>query len=96
MPPSSTPPVVPVPIWSVPPELRLIAPELPLVRLPPTDTSPPVMVSVPLPDEPTVRLPLLAHVPLDTVALPTLPAVEPIVPLVLVTLPPSTVSVPVP
>jgi len=56
----------------VPPELRLIVLAAFLESVPPTITSPPFMVSVPVPLVPTVRLPLLAHVPLDTVAVPTL------------------------
>ena len=59
-------------------------------------TWPPVTLSTPVPVPPTVRELLLAHVPLDTVAVPLLPAAKPIVPLVLVTLPPVTLSVPVP
>ena len=54
------------------------------------------MVSVPVPRMPTYRSPLLAHVPLDTVAVPTLPASKPRYPYELVTLPPVTLSVPVP
>ena len=69
-----TPPVVPVPTWSVPPEFRLIVPLPPCDSVPPTVTRPlPEMFSVPVPLRPTVRLPLLAHVPLATVAVPTLP-----------------------
>ena len=69
---SRKPPVVPVPIWSVPPEFRLIVPKVPCESVPPTVTRPPDMVSVPVPLSPTVRSPLLAHVPLVTVAVPTL------------------------
>ena len=54
------------------------------------------MFSVPVPERPTRRSPLLAHVPLLTVAVPTLPALKPIKPVLLVTLPPVTLSVPVP
>ena len=49
-----------------------------------------------MPERPTTRLLLLAQVPLDTVAVPTLPALRPIEPSVLLTRPPSTLSVPVP
>ena len=68
----STPLAPPTPIWSVPPEFRLIVPAPPCESVPATDTRPPFMVSVPVPASPTSRLPLLAHVPLDTVAIPTL------------------------
>ena len=65
----STPPAPPVPIWSVPPEFRLMVPWVPRESVPDTDTRPPVIVSVPVPLRPTVRLPLLAHVPLETAAI---------------------------
>ena len=51
---------------------------------------------MPLPPDPTVIELLLAHVPLDTVTVPTLSADLLIVASVLLTLPPFTFSVPVP
>ena len=58
----------------MPPLPTTIVPQVPIESVPATDTTPPVIVSVPVPLEPTVRLPLLAHVPLLTVAVPTLRA----------------------
>ena len=75
---ASHPVVPPVPIWRVPPGCRFMVPYLPCDSVPPTDTSPPVIVSVPVPRGwPTLRLPLLAHVPLETVAVPRLPLIPP-------------------
>ena len=49
----STPVVPPTPIWSVPPALRLIVPEVPVESVPATDTRPPFRLSVPVPSRPT-------------------------------------------
>jgi hypothetical protein len=62
----------------------------------PTTRRPPFIVSVPAVLLPTVRLPEVTHVPLDTVALPTPFTKALIVVEGLVTLPPFTLSVPVP
>jgi len=62
----------------------------------PLVTLPPFTLSVPVPLKPIVRSVLFAHVPLLTVAVPTLPTLSPIEPDELVTLPPVTFSVPVP
>lgn len=43
------PVVPPVPIWSLPPALRLMVPDPPRESVPATRTSPPLIVSVPLP-----------------------------------------------
>jgi hypothetical protein len=63
--------------------------------MPTTDTRPPVIVSVPVPEDPTARSPPLAHVPLDTVAVPT-PLPSPRYAFGVVTLPPVTLSEPSP
>ena len=62
---SSRPVVLPTPIWSVPPGFRLIVPPAPFASLPVTDTSPPDIVSAPVPLEPTNRSVVLAQVPLS-------------------------------
>ena len=59
-------------------------------------TLPPLMTSVPLPPDPTSRLPLLAHVPLETVTLPVEPAEKPTRPRTLATRPPLTTIAPAP
>ena len=53
-------------------------------------------MSEPIPESPTNRSLPFAHVPLDTVAVPTLPAFLPSTPYKLVTLPPVTLSEPIP
>ena len=70
MPPSKTPPVPPVPIWSVPPEFRLIVLEVVRESVPPTVTRPPFRVSVPLPTFPIRADWLMAIVPPETVTVP--------------------------
>ena len=63
------------------PTLRALEPRLLAVLL----TRPPVTLSVPVPEKPSVSWALLAHVPPDTVAVPLLPAAEPSRPEVLLT-----------
>ena len=77
VPPRSTPVAPPVPIWSVPPALRLIVPEAPRESVRATDTKPPLIVSVAGPAEPTDMSPPVAHVPSVTVAVPAPPAFTP-------------------
>ena len=59
-------------------------------------TLPPLTTSVPTPELPIVRLPLLAHVPLETVTLPVEPAEKPTKPRTLATRPPLTTIAPAP
>ena len=88
----SEPVALPLPIWSVPPEARLIVPLLPWVRAPATITLPvPSIASVPKASSvPTTRLPLFVQVPALIVALPSPDAPLPIVAAALVRLPPET------